>query len=182
MMMQVYYIIGVIMFKCSHFTLIVISGLVWFAVGVFLMSLGVHFITDSIINWENLIASPNFSFFKLLSSFIRDGDQAASFVIAISLMVGYLKGRYVLIKSVRRGVSRILSLPNPCSIKNIYSTKYYLLLGLMVCLGLGLKIFHVIPDIRGSVDLMIGAALLKGAMLYFRDAFAVRKGTLAGEA
>jgi hypothetical protein len=61
------------------------------------------------------------------------------------------------------------------SLTQIYSPTYYLLIGIMIGLGLSLKIFGLPIDIRGLVDVTIGAALINGAMLYFRSAFQLKQ-------
>lgn len=76
-------------------------------------------------------------------------------------------------KSVQRSVSRILAFPNPTSLSKIYAPSYYLLLGSMVFLGFLVRFTP--QDVRGGVDIAVGAALIHGAMLYFRQAWAARQ-------
>lgn len=157
--------------KLSHTKLIVISGLVWFLVGFYLLQLGLNLLVDS------ATTMPTSGHYPLLSSvahFIGDGQTAALLLVLIALFVGYMKGRYVLGKSAQKGVDRIRSFPNPAPLAHIYSPKYYLLLGLMIALGVSIKFFGVNNDIRGFVDTIIGAALINGAMIYFRLAQAVK--------
>ena len=45
----------------------------------------------------------------------------------------------------------------------------------MVFLGISMRFLPLAQDIRGFVDLTIGAALMNGALLYFRFGFACRK-------
>lgn len=162
------------MFKFSHATLIAVSGFIWLAIGGFLLSLGLRLILGSI--------QPEFAYFEKhlplldnLTPIFGGIEQAALLLIAFCLMIGYFKGRYVLGKSARRGVARLLTFPNPTSIGNLYSSKYYLLLGAMVGLGMSIKYLGLPNDVRGAVDVAIGAALINGAMIYFRLAYAVRK-------
>lgn len=156
------------MFKFSHRTLIAISGLVWFLVGIFLLSLGLHFILDTI--QANSATSQHFSILAFSNFMIGDIEHAALTVVTICLFIGYIKGRFVLSKSVKRQVLRILSLPNPANIKNIYSKGYYILLGSMIALGFVIRYLPISLDTRGAIDLTIGAALVNGALMYFRYA------------
>lgn len=152
------------MLRFSHRTLIILSGLIWMGIGCFLLQLGLNLLLKGPQTQQE---NPLLQF---LTVYLGERESAAIFVIALCLYVGYLKGRYVLGKSVRRGVLRILALPNPSSLTYIYSPKYYLLIGLMVGLGISIKYLGLSNDWRGSVDVVIGSALINGALLYFRFA------------
>lgn len=157
--------------KLSHTKLIVISGLVWFAVGFYLLQLGLNLLVNSAAAAS---MSGDHPLMKSLLPYLRDGSNVALLLVVIALFVGYFKGRYVLGKSARRGVERIRSFPNPAPLSRIYSAKYYILLGAMMALGISIKYFGVSNDIRGWVDTAIGAALVNGAMVYFRLAQTVK--------
>lgn len=155
------------MFKVSHTTLIVISGLIWLGVGCLLLSLGLNFLVASFLK-DQTSAHP---LLDLVAPYLGGVEQSALFLVVVGLLIGYLKCRYIFSKTVQKGVDRILQLPNPVSISQIYTKKYYILLGSMMVLGFLVK--FVALDIRGTVDIIIGAALINGAMLYFRRAFYV---------
>lgn len=154
--------------KLSHTKLIVISGLIWFVIGVFLLRLGLDLIITSI---QGL--GENYPLISLLRPYFNTVENAALFLVILALMIGFFKGKYVLGKSARQGVERICSFPNPTSIANIYSAKYYILLGTMVALGMSIKYIGLNPDVRGFIDAAIGSALINGAMVYFKLARAV---------
>lgn len=155
------------MFRFRHKTLIFISGMIWLTVGAFLLPLGLHFIVDSaqksLILHQNSLPLLNF-----FAGWTGGFEQAAMFVVALALMIGFFKGRYVISKSVNRLVNRIRSFPEPTPLSRIYSPPYYILLSSMILIGVGIKYLGVPYDIRGMVDVAIGAALINGAMLYFR--------------
>lgn len=157
------------MFKVSHATLIFLSGFVWLAVGCFLLPLGLNFVVDALLK-EN--ANQSLPILNFLTPYAGSRDGAALIWIAITLFIGFLKGRRVFAKSVKRSVERILSLPNPASLSKIYTPSYYLLLGSMVLLGVVVRFTTL--DIRGGVDIAVGAALINGAVLYFRQAWMAR--------
>lgn len=161
------------MLKLSHTALIAISGLVWLAIGVFLLSLGLNLIVAS-TQPEFLAIEKQYPILATLEPYFGI-EQAALFLIVACLFVGYAKGRYVLGKSARRGVARILTFPNPTSLANIYSMPYLLLIGGMVGLGMSIKYFGLPNDVRGAVDVAIGSALINGAMIYFRLATAIKQ-------
>lgn len=162
------------MMKLSHAALTFISGLVWMAVGLFLLPLGLKLILEPSALQQSSLPVLNF-----LKPYAGGLQEAGTIIVAIALFIGFLKGRHVLGKAARKGVERIKSFPNPTSIGNIYSPKYYILLGGMVALGMCIKIFGLPNDIRGFVDIAVGSALINGAMEYFRMALALRKATSA---
>ncbi len=157
--------------KVSHMTLVTISGLVWLAVGAFLLPFGLHLMMASAFE-ANL--GTHYPLFSLVSDLTGNAEQAALFITALCLFIGYLKGSRVLSKSVHRSIVRIRQLPSPASLGRIYSPGYYLLLGGMIAIGMSIKFFGLSEDIRGAVDIAVGVALINGAMLYFREAYALR--------
>ncbi|MCH9633713.1 MAG: hypothetical protein S4CHLAM7_04460 [Chlamydiae bacterium] len=167
------------MFKCSHFILIVLSGLVWTVIGVMLMTLGMHHMMDTLRFWDEIVISPSFSLFKSLALVFPRPEQAMAALIIGCILIGYVKGHFVLNKSVRSGVQKILGYPNPAELKNLYTRKYYVLLLFMMCLGFFIRWLKLPGDIHGAIDLAIGSALLKGAFSYFKYAWAEKRGVLA---
>jgi hypothetical protein len=157
------------MLKLSHSTLTFISGAIWMAIGVFLLQMGLQLLLVQIIEAKSTTPLINLfnGFFPM--------QEAAIFIAAIALYVGFLKGRYVLAKSAHRCIQHILSLPNPASLISIYSKSYYLLLGSMLLLGMGVKYLGLPNDVRGAIDITIGSALINGATHYFRQGFKLRK-------
>lgn len=156
--------------KFKHETLIFLSGLLWLSIGGFLLSTGLHLIIQA-------INDPSLGPFPIIDNFSGVAGGAGSVgivLIAIGLFIGYAKGRFVLGKSAQRIVRRIRSFPTPMNIVNLYSPAYYLLIGSMMFLGMGIKFFGVPLDIRGTVDVAIGAALINGALIFFRMALSVR--------
>ena len=150
------------MIKFSHGTWIFFSGLVWMAVGVSLLALGLRLIVSG-------IEMDSVPLLSLLSPYVGSMEYAAIVLIAFSMGIGYLKGNFVLQKTVARVVKRIRSLPNPAPITQVYGLAYCMLIAVMVLLGLSMRYFGFSYDIRGTVDVAVGAALIQGAMRYFRN-------------
>lgn len=154
--------------KLKHNTLIFLAGLTWLIIGVFLLSLGIHFILETIRTPLLTQIAGRFSIAFFVEKFTSDRTQAILWILCFSLLVGYLKGKMVLAKSVHRQIKRIDSLQNPAHLKHLYSKGYYLLVALMICLGMVLRFLPITLDTRGAIDMAIGAALINGAVLYFR--------------
>ena len=163
--------------KVSHTSMVVLSGLVWLAVGVFLLALGLNFIFESILR-ENL-AELRRPLLDSIIPYVKNLNQAALYLIALSFFVGYFKGRYILGKTVKKGVDRLASLPNPAKLSQIYTKKYYILLGVMVLLGVIVRFAPL--DVRGAVDVAVGSALVTGATLYFFEAWRLCRVTTCGK-
>lgn len=146
-----------------------ISGVIWLSIGIMLLSMGINFIVEAILKESALVTNrPIINFF---ASFAGELDTAAIILIAMGLLVGFIKGRVILSKTVARTVERTLAMPNPAPLSQIYPKSYYILLGSMVLIGFIVKFFPF--DVRGFVDVAIGSALINGAMLYFRAAYEV---------
>lgn len=154
------------MLKVSHATLVWISGLVWMAVGCFLLPLGLKLLIGSAQNELGL----SLPLLGSLASYVGGLEEAALVMTTIALFIGYIKGKHVLGKSAKRSIARILTFSNPTTLANIYSRAYYILLGSMIVLGMSIKWLGLSDDIRGVVDIAVGAALINGALIYFRSA------------
>jgi hypothetical protein len=153
------------MLKLSHSLLVFLSGLVWFAVGCSLLPLGLKLLVlSSQTNNEFLM--------NTFTSYVGNAEYVAILFIALGLFIGYTKSKYVLSKSVKRSVERIKKFPNPTSLFNIYGRVYYILLAGMIGLGASMK--YLPNDVRGIIDVAVGAALINGAILYFRLAWDLR--------
>ncbi|MBU6384210.1 MAG: hypothetical protein KGQ49_06440 [Verrucomicrobia bacterium] len=124
----------------KHRGWIILSGLVWAAIGFLLLSKGVGLL----------------------------GDRPLS--LALGFFIGFFKGRFVLVKTVRRVVARIATLSLPIQIKQVYAPSYYFLILGMMSLGMLMRHLPISAAVRGVIDVAIGIALMHGAMLYFRAA------------
>lgn len=152
------------MLNFSHRSLIIISGMIWFAIGAWLMPLGLNFLVLAAKDGQY---SP---WLDAITPLVGSLEIASIVLVTLALMAGYIKGTKVLGKSADRGIARIHTLPNPAPITQIYTPVYYLLIAFMVLLGMSMKWMAVPLDIRGFVDAAVGAALINGSMVYFRKA------------
>jgi hypothetical protein len=88
-------------------------------------------------------------------------------MIGIGLLIGYFKGQFILSKTAKRVVARISSLSLPIQMKDVYSPAYYILIGSMMALGMLFKFLPISANVHGTIDIAIGAALIKGSTFYF---------------
>lgn len=149
-----------------HKSWIVVSGFFWAAAGFSLLYKGLHLISQGAMgpNGGNSLAAAWFG----------GGERGATALVALGLLVGFVKGRFILAKTVKRVCDRILSLTLPIRIGQVYSSAYIILIGSMILLGMTLRFLPIPLDVRGVVDVAIGSALLNGSMFYFRRAQALR--------
>lgn len=143
---------------------IAFSGVTWLGIGTMLLYKGVRFLSLG-------IDDPN-----SLSHLWATPAQGAAVLAALGFLVGYLKGLFVLSKTVKRVADRIRSLPEPLDWRAVYAKGYWFLIGGMVLLGASLRFLPIPIDVRGFIDLAVGSALIRGALLYFRAARLPRKG------
>lgn len=129
----------------KHRGWIIFSGSVWVVIGLLLLYKGLQFL-------------------QLAQT------ERKSLYMAIGLMIGFLKGRFLLVRSVQRVVRRIISLPEPIRLKDVYAPSYFLLVLAMMGLGILLKFLPIQFEVRGLIDVAVGSALTNGAMFYFRVA------------
>jgi hypothetical protein len=155
--------------KLSHANLTFLSGAIWMTIGIFLLQLGLNLLLI-----QNPEAHANTPLLNLFSGAFTS-QEAAIAIIALFLYIGFLKGKHLLTKTANRGIAHIRTLPNPSEIHKVYGKKYFLLIGVMILLGISMKYFAVPTDIRGAIDVAVGAALINGAVHYFRTGFQLRK-------
>lgn len=155
--------------KLKHRTLIMIAGGVWLAVGIFLLILGIRLILSEVKNPYLASIETRFSLIEAWSKSFGSRQNAVVALLTGALLIGHLKGRFALAKSVKRQIARIRSLPNPASLQYIYSKGYYFLIGSMMLLGFIMRILPITSGTRGAIDVVIGSALINGAMLFFRS-------------
>ncbi len=142
------------------------SGLLWMAIGLWLLAKGIFLIAQGCF-----LADPQNSF-----SFQAFGDvqKGATSLVSLALLLGFIKGRFVLSKTARRVCLRIAALPLPILAKQVYSAPYLILISGMMLLGIAMKFLPIPLDLKGALDIAIGSALLNGSLLYFRAAFSFR--------
>ena len=122
---------------------ILISGAIWMLIGVRLLYTGLHRVEDVTL-------------------------------IGLGLLIGYAKGKFALKKGARRVIDRLHTQEEPVRWLSMYSKGYWGLLIGMALLGMSLRFIPGIPlEVRGVISIAIGAALLQGSTIYFREAHAL---------
>lgn len=156
------------MITFSTRNLIILAGLNWLLVGIFLLTFGVHLELVSLTTPYFAEEQP-FSLLAYLMPKLGTKENSLCFLIAISLFLGYCKGKFILKKTAYRQINRITSCLPPHKITTLYTAKYLLLLLLMISMGITLRFLPIHADVRGFIDIIVGSALINGATHYFRN-------------
>ncbi len=151
--------------KLSRRVWFIISGVSWLGIGMMLLMKGLRFVVASteqgaLVGWLARIAGSK--------------QQGTLMLICLGLLIGFIKGRTVLAKTVKRIGARI-RVAEQLSIHEVYDRKYYIVLAAMIGIGMIFRFVPIPLDVRGFVDVAIGSALMNGAMLYFREMLAPKK-------
>lgn len=146
----------------KHRAWIAVTGFIWLVIGGSLLYKGLHLISSAASTTDSLCFS--------LRNLFGSPQQAGTALIALGLFIGFLKGRFVLSKTVHRVSVRIGHLPHPIRFFDVYAPSYWILIGSMIALGVSLRFLPISIDVRGLIDVAVGSALLNGSMLYFRFA------------
>ncbi len=144
--------------KIGHRMAIFLSGTLWLAAGVMLMTKGIH-----------LLMGAKGPLVNFLLPIAGHSEQAVLGLAVVGLGLGTMKGRTVLARAARKMIERIKQLPNPFHLSKIYPARYYILLAGMISLGMIRRFSGVADDIGGVVDLTIGCALVQGAVVYYKS-------------
>ncbi len=158
----------------THKRAIVISGFIWLIMGSFLFYKG---ITLMFFALKTLFSHTyqGFSLILWMAALFGDLKRGIIFLFFLSFFIGFIKGRFVLCKTVKRVVLRIKAKTLPLSLCHLYSKGDYVLIGCMALMGMSFKFLPIPLDVIGTVDLIIGSALVNGATLYFREALILKK-------
>lgn len=150
--------------KFSYVGALVFFGILWLMVGIGLSLKGYQYglLAIGADDLTSLIALPQDT--------LRKTEQSLMMMLSIGLMVGYLKGRFIMTRSVQRFMRGIVQLDEPLTIRDILTTKYLILIGCMMILGIILRYLPIPFSIKATVDFAVGVALLYGSFYTFQQA------------
>lgn len=160
------------MFKVKSKTVIFLSLLLTFMVGIFLIRRGFTLLVASSQEFT-ILSAENFPLHALFHSLF--GAFHTTMLILCGCVVGYIKGKYVISKSTLRNVARLQSLPQPIKITQVYTLPYYLLIAGMISMGILLNALGIPSDIRGLINTAVGYALIEGSLVAYRSVFQLTK-------
>lgn len=150
--------------------LLFVSGGAWFTIGVVLLSAGMKFVLAALEGNAS-------RWLHQLMQIAGGREEGALLLIVLGLLVGFIKGRFVMVRAVQRMVKKLEQLSDPIPFSKAYGVRDLFLIGGMIGLGIGLRFVPL--DVRGFIDVAVGAALMNGAMCYFRSGLALHKKRLS---
>ncbi len=136
----------------SKNNLYTLAGSVWGLVGLFLVVRGA-------IMYQAALDTQNAS------------QTALAVSIAVSVILGTAKGRFVLSKTARRNKSRIESIEEPLKIRHMYAKSFYFLIIGMIGLGIGLRMWNEYLGgyvVVAAIYCGIGLALMVSSLVYWK--------------
>ena len=133
--------------------LLQVAGLIWIIVGLFLIYRGSGLYNLAVIEQntskETLIIS-----------------------VILGVVIGILKGKFVLSKTALRNRNRINQLVPPLSIHHVFSGSFYVLIAGMMILGFLLREFNAYLGgyvVVASIYCGIGMALIAASSVYWKN-------------
>ena len=135
--------------KNSLYTL---AGSIWGLVGLFLIIRGA-------VMYQAALDTQNAS------------QTAVMISIAIAVVIGVAKGKFVLSKTARRNKSRIENLEEPLKVHQVYAKSFYILIAGMIALGVALRTFNEYLGgyvVVAAIYCGIGLALIVSSLTYWK--------------
>jgi len=90
--------------------------------------------------------------------------------LAVALILGYFKGKFMLTKIGRKNINRIFNLPEASPLYSTFSPRSWILILLMIAIGRTIRFLGASPTIVGVIYVAVGLALLIGSRTYLSAA------------
>ena len=133
--------------------LLQVAGLIWIIVGLFLIYRGSGLYNLAVIEQNT-------------------SKEALIISVILGVVIGILKGKFVLSKTALRNRNRINQLVPPLSIHHIFSGSFYVLIAGMMMLGVLLREFNTYLGgyvVVASIYCGIGMALIAASSVYWKN-------------
>lgn len=86
----------------------------------------------------------------------------------VAIVLGLLKGKFILAKTVHRLAGKLRALPVPITWRHVYDIRYVIVMAAMMSLGMVLRWLPIASLVRGAIDLAVGTALIVGFLISLR--------------
>lgn len=109
--------------------------------------------------------------YQLALSEQQSTDLAIAISVITGMIIGGIKGKFVLIKTARKNRSRIDDLDGPLKMHQVFAAKFYLLIPAMILLGVLLRTFNEYLGgyvVVAAVYFGIGMALMVSSIPYWK--------------
>ena len=102
----------------------------------------------------------------------QNATQTALMIsIAIAVIIGVAKGKFVLSKTARRNKSRIENIEGPLKVHHVYAKSFYFFIAGMILLGVSLRHFNEYLGgyvVVAAIYCGIGLALMVSSLTYWK--------------
>mgnify|MGYP001373881187 CR=1 FL=1 len=136
----------------SKNNLIYIAGSIWVIVGVFLIYRGLHL-------------------YQLAANEQHSTQTAVIISVVVGLIIGAIKGRFVLSKTAQRNRTRIQNLEPPVKIHQVFAKPFYGFIFGMMLLGVLLRTMNEYLGgyvVVAAIYCGVGAALIVSSFVYWK--------------
>lgn len=133
--------------KFSYVSALIFSGIVWFVIGVNLCLKGYQYAIH-----------------------VTEAFYEPLWMILTGIVLGYMKGRFALSKAINRFIRHMVQYEEPLRISEIFSLRYIAIIGVMMTLGILMKVSSIPMQIKAVIDFTVGSALFYGSIRYFKKA------------
>ena len=99
-------------------------------------------------------------------------QQAVIVSVVVGLIIGAVKGKFVLSKTARRNKSRIDRLEGPLKPHHVYAKPFYFFILGMISLGIALRFWNEMIGgyiVVGAIYVGIGMALCVSSLVYWKQ-------------
>lgn len=145
-----------------HLSLRRMGGAFWLIAGFMLLTKGIGFLKN-LMFFES--SHPLLDFYLNLT---QDKETAVALLIATALALGMMKAIFILRKVAKKACLRLSTFPDPAPISALFGFRFLVIITGAMLMAYCVRQSGLSPDIRGVIDVAVGAALLNSAMIYLR--------------
>ena len=139
----------------TYFKGISLYGIAWLALGSRLLLKGIYIFDEIHLKQEVL-------------------DSNLYYYLVGALVLGLVKGKFILKKSADRIIRHIVQFEEPLKWKQIFPKSFYFFMTIMMCFGIAIKFLPIDLVVKGSIDIFVGSALITGALYFFKKAWMIK--------
>lgn len=89
-------------------------------------------------------------------------------VVAVALLIGWLKGRFILRKTSQRNIDRLNALHEPQRPVHVYGLRSWIVIAVMIGLSVALNFAPILLIWRAAINIAIGAGLVASSAYYLQ--------------
>lgn len=139
-----------------------LAATIWLGIGIMLLMKGLN-IANGLFDQQQVTVLAKVINCINMQNFVYG-------LISVGIAIGFLKGNMVFRKLALKNVQR-LKTKNRVAPWDIYPRSTWMIIMVMMGIGMLLKQFPMISDIRAAILIGVGSALIQGGIFYLRFIF-----------